>query len=127
MPSFSLSGGEEIFSIEITPTALCSVGELAEALERYDPRFEQYSYYISALILGQKSDFPVPEKDHPVLASIDVIRTWPDGDLKRLATNLMRFKNVLKVLFDGGGLDEIVAQSWGHVRAVSHCVGHHVH
>ena len=107
--SFSLSGDEEIFSIEITPTSLCSVGELAETLKRYDPQLEQYAYYLSALILGQKSDFPVPENDNPVLATIDVVQSWPDGDLKNLATNLTRFRNVLKVLFDGEDLDNIVA------------------
>ena len=107
--SFSLSGEDEVFSIEITPTSLCSVGELAEALVRYDPQNEEFAYYLSALILGQKSDFPVPGNDHPLLATIDVVQSWPDGDLKNLATNLMRFRNVLKVLFDGGNLDTIVA------------------
>ena len=107
--SFSLSGDEEKYSAEITPTSLCSVGELAQALARYDPQLEQYAYYLSALILSQKSDFPVPENDPPVFAAIDVVQSWPDGDLKNLATNLMRFRNVLKVLFDGGDLDRIVA------------------
>ena len=107
--SFSLSGDEEKYSAEITPTSLCSVGELAQALARYDPQLEQYAYYLSALILSQKSDFPVPENDPPVFAAIDVVQSWPDGDLKNLATNLMRFRNVLKVLFDGGDVDGIVA------------------
>ena len=106
--SFSLSGDEEVYSIEITPTSLCSVGELAETLIRYDLQLEQYAYYLSALMLGQKSDYPVPENDNPVLATIEVVQSWPDGDLKNLATNLTRFRNVLKVLFDGGNLDKIV-------------------
>ena len=107
--SFSLSRDEDVYSVDVTPTSICSVGELAEGLIRYDSQLQQYAYYVSALILGRKSDFPVPESAHPLLETIDSAQSWPDSNLKELAINLIRFRNVLRVLFDGGDLDTIVA------------------
>ena len=107
--TYTLTTAEEVFSIEMIPTSLCSVRELADVLNRYDSSLEPYAYYLAALILRQKSDFPVPGTIDPIFATIDVVHLWPDGDLKALATSLMRFSNVLNVLYDGRTLEEIVA------------------
>ena len=105
---YSLAENQQVFPIEIMPTSLCSVGELAAAIENYDANCEQYAYYVAALILGQKSDFPVPDSDPPVFASIDVVQSLPDSDLKILAIDLGVFRNVLKVLYGRKRLDRIL-------------------
>ena len=104
--TYSLSRDEEVFPAEIMSASLCSVGELAEAIKRYDPRLDPYAYYLSALMLGQKSDFPIPGNDHPVFATIDVVLSLPYSGLQSLATDLIRFKNLLKVLSGSEHLDQ---------------------
>ena len=101
--TYSLSGDEEVFPAEITSASLCSVGELAEAIQRFDPQLKPYAYYLSALMLGQKSDFPIKSlgSDHAVFATIDVVLSLPYSGLQSLATDLVRFRNILKVLSGG--------------------------
>lgn len=107
--NYSLAGDEEVFPAEINSASVCTVGELAEAIQRHDPRLEPFAYYLSALMLGQKSDFPISGSDHPVFATIDVVLSLPSSGLQTLATDLVRFRNLLKVLSGPDQLDSTLA------------------
>ena len=47
------------FPLELTPIATCSLGELAGAIIDTFPRLESLSYYLAALVLGKKTEFPI--------------------------------------------------------------------
>ena len=108
--TYSLTGDKETYSIEITPASLCSVGELAGAIQQHNSELAQYAYYLSALILGQKNDFPISVADYPLFASIEAVRSMPDSDLKSMAIDLIRFGNILKLLYGREQLDQVVSR-----------------
>ena len=105
---YSLTGDEEVFPAEINSASLCSVGELAEAIQRHDPRLKPYAHYLSALMLGQKSDFPISGSDHPVFATIDVVLSLPSSRIQKMAADLVRFRNLLRVLSGPDQLDSVL-------------------
>ncbi|MXZ01839.1 hypothetical protein F4Y93_14795 [Candidatus Poribacteria bacterium] len=108
--TYSLAGDKEISPMDITPTSHCSVRELAEAMQRHSSRDDQYAYYLSALVLGQKSEFPIAGSDEPMFASIEVVRSMPDSSLKDMATDLIRLGNLLKVFYGQEPLDHILSR-----------------
>ena len=110
MSTYSLSGDEDVYPIDVTPTSLCSVGELAEAIPHHDSQLGPYAYYLASLILRQKSDFPIAGLPSPVFASIDLVYSLPDNDLKYMAIDLMRFGNVLKVFYGRQDLAQILSK-----------------
>ena len=110
--TYALAGNQEIFPIEVMPASLCSIEELANALRHFDSAFKDFAHYLSAIVLGHKTDFPIAHSNPPVFASIDVVRSLPDSDLKSLAIELERLRNVLRVLCGRKQIDDIL-QSHG--------------
>ena len=104
---YSLTENQKVFPIEIKSSSHCSVSELAEAIRRYDPEFE-HEFYFSALVLGQKNDFPVPNNGPAVFASLSVVQASPASELKDLADNLVVFGNILRALYGRDQLDGIL-------------------
>lgn len=95
--SFSLTSSED-YRIEL-PSVTCGVSELAHAMKTHLRALAPWAHYLSALLLDQKAEFPVPAQEGHTFGSFDVIQDLPDSDLKRKTSEFMAFKNVLRVFY----------------------------
>lgn len=105
----------ETYSIEIESAGICSVTELAQALRDYHPTLKTLSHYLSALLLDQKAELPVPASGSHAFATFAVSQSLPASDLKQRTAAFMRFRNVLRVLYKRVSLAEILRQHGGAI------------
>jgi len=105
---FSFAASED-YPIEITPVGTCSVGELAQAMSRYRGALAPRAHYLSALLLDQKADLPIPAPNGHAFGSFAVLQGQPDGSLKRKTAEFMAFRNALRVLYKRVALEDIFA------------------
>ena len=103
------------YPIEVAPIAMCSLGELASAIETCWPKLGPYAFYLASLLLGKKTDIPVPSQEGYVFGSIEVMQDQSDSPLKRTTIEFMTFKNVLRVLYDRESLPDILKMHGGTV------------
>lgn len=102
------SGHTEDHRIEVTPVDTCSISELAEAMKAYDPELTPWAHYLSALLLAQKAELPIPGDGGHVFASFDASQELLDGNLKSITADFMTFRNVLRVLYKRVALSDIL-------------------
>jgi predicted phosphodiesterase len=107
--TFFLASQEE-YSIEVTPSDACSVSELAQAMKAYNAALTPWAYYLSALLLDQKSEIPIPAQTGHTFGSFAVLEAQPDSDLRRRTTDFMAFRNALRVLYKRVPLSDIFVQ-----------------
>jgi predicted MPP superfamily phosphohydrolase len=107
--AFAFSSSEE-FPIEITPYGTCGVGELAKAMAAYHQPLSPFSHYLSALLLDQKTELPIPGKNSYVFGSYAVLADQPNSELKGKTKQFVAFKNVLRVFYNRISLAEIFAR-----------------
>lgn len=98
------------YRIEVTPTDTCDVPELARAMSAYDSSLMDRSYYLASLILDRKAEFVVPIKNGYTLASFAVLQESSTQGLKEKTEAFLRFRNVLRVLYQHKPLAEILAR-----------------
>jgi predicted MPP superfamily phosphohydrolase/uncharacterized protein (DUF924 family) len=113
--AFSFASTEES-SIEVTSADTCSVSELAQAIETYHHSLTPCAHYLSALLLDQKTDLPIPAQSGHTFGSFGVLQNLPDCDLKHKTANFITFRNVLRVLYKRIPLLDILAQHGAVVR-----------
>ena len=104
--AFSPAFSEE-YPIEVTPVNICRVNELAQAMITYHNSLEPWAHYLSALLLDQKSEFPILAQTGHAFSSFAVLQAQPDSELKRKTVDFMAFKNALRILYDSVSLLEI--------------------
>ena len=97
----------ETYDFEVIPLANCGVGELATAMCRHFPALEPWVHYMSALLLDQKAELPIPAEISHAFGAFNVLRAVPNGDLKHATTEFLTFRNILRVLFDRTPLPEL--------------------
>lgn len=107
--AFSFSSSKD-YPIEVTPADTCSVGELAHAMQTYHPMLAPWSHYMSALLLDQKAELPIPARNGHTFGSFAVLRAQPDSELKRKTAAFMAFRNALRVLYKRVSLVDILMQ-----------------
>src|SRR5437773_6617797 len=107
--AFAFASSDQ-FPIEITPYGTCGVGELAKAMAAYHQPLSPLSHYLSALLLDQKAELPIPEKNGYVFGSYAVLSAQPDSELKGKTKQFVAFKNVLRVFYNRISLAEIFAR-----------------
>jgi hypothetical protein len=112
--AFSFISSDEEYPVEITPAGTCGVGELAHAMKAYRPSLSPLAHYLSALLLEQKSDFPIPNQNGHAFGSFAVLQTLPDSDLKRKTIDFLTFKNVLRIFYKRIPLPDLFVRH-GHV------------
>jgi len=95
------------YRIEVQPIAECDLRELAEALAAHG--LASSVYYLAALLLGKKSEVPVPTGPSYTLASVATFEGVADSDLKRETLGFLAFRNVLRVLYGREDLATILA------------------
>ena len=105
------------YPIEITSADMCSVTELARAMEVYDRQLARWAHYLSALLLGRKSEVPVPVETGYSFESFTALQALDDSDLKHKTFDFMTFRNALQVLYKQDNLSEIFAQHGAIVTA----------
>ena len=90
--SFSALSG---VPIEITPAGICSVEELARAMKAYRESLSPWVHYLSALLLDQKSELPIPLRI--ITSSGRLPFCWPNpmASYSVKTIEFMAFKNVL--------------------------------
>lgn len=113
--TFSPTSSDD-FPIEVMPVATCGVGELASAMRIYCPKLKPLVHYLSALVLSQKAEFPIPVQNGYQFGAFDLLFTLSDTDLKDRTSEFMTFKNVLHVLYNRKSLSEILAQHGNLIR-----------
>lgn len=105
------------FPIRLNPAAMCTVGELAEAIVEFDARLVPYSYYLAALLLEQKTEVPIPGHGGHVFGALAVLRGMPEDDYCRKVMAFLRFSNALTVFCGRRQLADILSQHGQAVRA----------
>ncbi|MDP9177790.1 MAG: metallophosphoesterase [Gemmatimonadota bacterium] len=96
------------YRIDLTPVGSCTISELAGALRDYHSSLRLCPCYLAAIVLDQKSELPIFEQGKITFASFAVLEAQPDGDLKRKTAAFMTFRNVLRVLYPGMSLRDIL-------------------
>ena len=96
------------FPFEASPVGTCDVIDLGNALGKFCPDLESISFYLSALVIGKKSEIPIPYKGHYVFGSFDALETFLEGEMQSEMNEFRIFRNVLRVHFDRVPLDEIL-------------------
>ena len=97
------------YAAEVAAVEQCGVRELAEAIVAYRPAL-QWAGYLAALLLGQKTELPIPTQTNYTFGSFGVMEGLPDSDLKCKTVAFMNFRNVLRVLYKHGALSELFAR-----------------
>lgn len=110
---FSLESSAE-YPVEITAAAACDVGELAQAMTAYCASLSPFAYYLSALLLDQKLEFPIASQKGHVFGSFALLLDQPEDELQRKTIAFAAFKNVLRVHYNRVTLHDLLAQ-YGNV------------
>jgi 3',5'-cyclic AMP phosphodiesterase CpdA len=108
---------EESFPIRLSPAAMCTIGELAEAIAAFDAALVPHSYYLAALLMEQKTEVPIPGQGGHAFGAVAVLRGMPEDDYCRKVVAFLRFKNVLTVLCGKCPLANLLSQHGQAVRA----------
>ena len=106
--TYSMSSEDEQYPIDFTPRAVCDLPGLAQAMTSYSPTLEPIAYYISALILGYKSEFPIEVPDGHTFGSVEVLSTVSVGELAAKSVGLVSFRNILYIHFGRKLLEDIL-------------------
>lgn len=128
--SFQYSPTEGAFSrvsfkdypIEVTPAETCNAGELAMAIQAYCPAVAPLAHYLSALVLKQKAEFPIPVQNGYTFGSFDAFHGLEDSDLKQKTTEFLMFRNVLHLLYNRESLSEILIRHGNSIRQYGEAV-----
>ena len=112
--TYSLSSQEERYPISLTGTTTCGVSQLAEAIMAYSPRLKHLAYYLAALILGPKTEFPITHGDSHIFGAIEAAQILPDNDFADGSVKLKSLKNILDIHFGYKPIDEIL-QGFGEI------------
>lgn len=97
------------YDIELTPNSSCGVSELAEAIRLAYPTIESLSYYLAALVLGKKAEFPIPTSGGHAFGSFEVFRDLANGELSHNTVQFIKFKNILQVFLGRQSLSNILS------------------
>ena len=99
------------YPIEASPSTLCSVLELAQAILAYSPALADVAFYLATLVLGKKSEVPIPAQDGLItFGSVDAMQDSNDGDFKCKTNGFMMFRNILLVLSNRIPLPELLGK-----------------
>lgn len=104
------------FPIRLCPAAMCTVGELAEAIAAFDATLVRHSYYLAALLMEQKTEVPIPGPGGHAFGALAVLRDMPDNDYCRKVVAFLRFGNALTVFCGRRPLADLLAQHGQAVR-----------
>ena len=96
------------YPIEVIPLSLCSVNDLAVAIEGQWPELQPLSFYLASILLGKKKDLPIPSQNGFPLGSVEVMQDQAEGFLRSKTLEFVTFTNVLRVLSDSMCLDDIL-------------------
>jgi len=105
------------FPIRLSPAAMCTVGELAEAIAAFDATLGPHSYYLAALLMEQKTEVPIPGKGGHAFGAVAVLGSMPEDDYCRKVVAFLRFGNALTVFFGRRPLADVLAQHGQAVKA----------
>lgn len=86
------------------------MGELAYALQTFHGELAPLAHYLSALLLDQKTELPIPARNSHTFGSFAVLQAQPDGELKAKSAAFMAFRNALRVLYKRIALPTILAR-----------------
>lgn len=111
--TFSFESPSE-YPVEITAATICDVGKLAEAMTAYCASLSSFAYYLSALLLDQKLEFPIAGQKGHVFGSFALLLDQPEDELQRKTIEFVAFKNVLRVLYNRVALPDLLAE-YGNV------------
>jgi hypothetical protein len=95
------------YPIEVTLANTYSVSELAQAMKKFYPALAPWVHYISALLLDQKAELPIPAQNGYTFGSYSALQGLSDSELKRKTADFMTFRNALRVLYKRVPLSDI--------------------
>ena len=104
------------YPIEVTPLSLCSVSELAAAIEEQWHNLQPFSFYLASILLGKKTDLPIASQGSYAFGAVAVMQEQPSGSLKSKTLDFVTFTNVLRVLSDSISLNNILKEYGDPVR-----------
>lgn len=107
---------EEAFPIRLSTGSMCTVGELAEAIAKFDRTLLSHSYYLAALLMEQKAEVPIPGQGVHAFGAISVLQGMPEDDYCRKVVAFLRFRTVLTVFYGRYPLADLLAQHGQAVR-----------
>ena len=105
------------FPIELAPIAMCSLDELAVAIQVTYPSLEPISHYLAALTLGKKTEIPILTDHGFTFGSFEALKGLGDEGLNREANHFLNFSNIIRVLYGREELMELLSR---YGQAVEH-------
>ena len=93
---------------EIVSDNLCSVAELADALDKYCPDSTRLSYYLSGLLLDATSEVPIRAIDSVHFGAITILKEL-DPELSISTDNFFAVRRAIKLLYGHKPLPAILA------------------
>ena len=113
--NFSTHDSNE-YQFELAPIGMCKVKELADEIHIKYPILKPLAYYLAALVLGKKTDLLIPNQVDHIFGSFEVIQNFSKSDLKCKTVKFMKFRNVLRVLYNSQPLNEILNRHGDLIR-----------
>ena len=103
------------YPFEVIPVSLCSVNDLAVAIEGQWPELQPISFYLASILLGKKKDLPIPSQNSYAFGAFELMQGQAESSLKSKTIEFTTFTNVLKVLSDSMCLNHILREYGGPV------------
>lgn len=114
--AFALSNAKT-FPIRLTPTAKCSLDELAAAITAFDATLASHSYYLAALLLGLKTEVLIPGQAGYAFGALAVLQSQSANGLYLKTVAFLRFQNVLEVFYGRHPIADLLVQHGQDVKA----------
>lgn len=102
-----VQGENVIYNVKLDRPAQVTVGMLAKELVRFHPSL-QHPHYLAALLLGEKSEVPVSEKDHVIFCPVHALCGIADRETERQTRSFLAFGNILSIFAGHWSLRTII-------------------
>lgn len=102
------SAGITRFPFEMRPHAICDVTELGHAITAFCSELEPICFYLSALLLGKKSEIPIPNNGHFTFGSFDALEALSASEIQSDTARFRSFQNVLRLHYGRMPLEQIL-------------------
>lgn len=98
----------ESYTMELTATDTCDVGELASAIARYNGSLARWAHYFAALLLARKTEFAIPVADGDVFGSAEAVEEVAEAAVWKITSDFLNFRRVLNVLYGDLPISQIL-------------------
>ena len=100
---------KDSYSHEISTTVSCSVADLASALKLHSPDATDIAHYLSALLIGDASEVPIPTGSSTPFGAVHLLANLSDREVVTVTDDFLTVGRAIKLLHGRKELTEILA------------------